>query len=361
MFSIGAQHRASAASTTKHLEPLFLVRAGNTGDVYAYFQSTTVPGRNVIELSKDGDRSFRPMGSLPLNTGTAPDITAVQQLVFANAMDGMAIGSSVKTSQGFTTPIYATRDGGRTWTTTEISPTTQIRDLASTPGYWYAVTSRCLPANVECSHYRLQRTPVSNTHWTSLPLPSPLAKYGSVMNLTAYGDDVWLSTMDQISAPYPSYVAISHNYGESFSVSIHPQLNAVTACGVEAMSYQVLWAICNQGMMTGQIPYSDDGGLHWLVAPQGDVLSSFQFGSFDPLDAQLAFAVEGNAPVRLYRIVNGTSPPEIVGMLPNHIFPNNLCFVNERVGFLLTDGEGSTPSMSILYTSDGGAHWSKSS
>jgi hypothetical protein len=366
LFSLSGDPAANAAGSMAKMVPEILVRAGTTGDVYALLESATIPGRNVVELSKEGDKSFRPMGALPLTKGLAIDGPTVQQFLFANAEDGVAVAPPVTTSGGMVSPLFVTRDGGRTWTTQEISPTTQIRAMASTPEYWYAIASKCATANVRCSQYRLERAPVATMRWTALAIPPPLARYGSVMNITSYGSDVWLSTMDQDTAPFPSYIAISHNFGESFSVSVHPLLNAVTACGIEAMSDEVLWAICDEGMMEGQIPYSDDGGSQWFVKDstrndQNYILSIFGFGAFDPVNDAIAFAVDGNHPDRLYRITSGFAPPEIVGSIPNgnRQSTSALCFVNERVGFLLIGGEGNVPTMSILYTSDGGAHWSK--
>jgi hypothetical protein len=364
MVSFGTQPVAFASSTSGRMVPELLVRAGTTGDVYAMLESETVPGQNLIEVSTEGDKKFQPIGSLPLTRGIAPDGPSVQQLLFANEVDGAAVLSGVKTAEGTASRLYVTHDGGRSWIDDEISPTTQIRELASTPNYWYAITSQCPSSNAQCSHYRLERAPVTTMRWTNLPLPHPLAEYGSVMNLTAFGSDVWLSTMDQDTAPYPSYIAVSHNLGQNFSVSVHPVLNAVTACGVEAMSYDVVWAICNQGMMAGQIPYSDDGGYQWSIRESslkqpGYILSSFAYGSFDPVTSSIAFAVDGNYPDRLYRIANGFTPPEVVGTIPNGRASTTLCFVNEHVGFVLIQGDGGPPSETLLYTNDGGVRWSK--
>ena len=57
----------------------------------------------------------------------------MQQFLFANENDGVAVAPAVETSLGMVSPLFVSHDGGRTWTTDEISPTTQIREMASTP------------------------------------------------------------------------------------------------------------------------------------------------------------------------------------------------------------------------------------
>ena len=182
-----------------------------------------------LNSQKSGSQSLQPMGSLPVKTGIALEGPVVQQFQFANAVDGIAVASAVKTRKGTASPLFVTQDGGRTWSTSEISPITQIRALTSTPYYWYAITSQCPSSHSECFQYQLERAPVSTMHWTLLSIPPALARYGSVMNLTAFGSDVWLSTMNQVSKPYPSYIAIYRNFGRSFSISVQPLLNSVTA------------------------------------------------------------------------------------------------------------------------------------
>jgi len=240
-----------------------------------------------------------------------------------------------------------------------ISPTTKINSMAASANYLYAITEQCVGNNVNCSNWRLERTLVSTTKWVSLPLPTPLSKYASVMSLTAFGSDVWLSTMDQVSKPWNSYIATSHNLGASFKVAVQPLLISVTACGITATSQKVLWAICDEGNMQGQIPYSSDGGSHWTVYGTNQVLSHFGFGAFDPINSRLAVAVNGNYPRTLFGIANSSAPPTVMGKTPRGSFATSLCFVNPTQGVLLSDGNGMAPVSTLWYTNDGGAHWNK--
>ena len=108
-------------------------------DVYALFESAAIPGRNVVEFSKSGSQSLQPMGSLPVKTGIALEGPVVQQFQFANAVDGIAVASAVKTAteRNCVTTICHTRRREDLGQQVEISPITQIRALTSTPYYWY--------------------------------------------------------------------------------------------------------------------------------------------------------------------------------------------------------------------------------
>jgi hypothetical protein len=188
-------------------------------------------------------------------------------------------------------------------------------------------------------------------------MPHLIAKYDIGLGITAFGSRVWLNTMDQVSKPYPSYLAISDNLGKSFDVSVQSVLISLSACGLEAMSPEILWATCGDGMMAGQIPYSDDGGVHWILRETNSILSGFQWGSFDPVSPTVGYAVDGNYPDRLYSVTNGLVPPRIVGSILKKRFPNTLCFVNARDGVVLVEGIGVQPSASVWYTGDRGVQW----
>jgi len=359
LFGIVTDHSASATNTATQTSPQMVVRAGLTDDVFVLLEGKDFPHSNVIERSSNGGSSFVKMGSLPIKSAPTAGYLPINQLLFANANDGFALGYSVGTTKGTVSPLYVTVDGGTVWRTVEISSTTSIREIAVTANYLYAITSQCLGRNAKCSGARLERTAASSMSWVSLPIPAPLPKYASVMNVTAFGNDVWLSTMDQISNPYPSYVATSYNLGASFSIAVHSLLNSVTACGLAAMSTEVLWAICDQGNMAGQIPYSSDGGAHWAIKDSNEVLSSFAFGAIDPITSGVAFVVNERFPQHLYRVTSGTATPTVSGTLPKGRLVVGLCFVNQRQGLLLTNGNGSAPYSTLWYTNDGGTHWTK--
>jgi hypothetical protein len=336
--------------------PQFVVRAGTSNDVYALLRSSAYPHSNAIERSTNGGASFQRMGSLPISHFDLRYEPVISQLLFPTANIGVAVAYSVKSPKGTATPLYLTRDGGRTWSIHEISPTTEIQQITTTSQNLYAIAATC-PKSGRCSAWRLERATFTAMNWVSLPLPKTIAKYDIGLGFTAFGDDVWLNTMDQVSKPYSSYLAISHNFGATFSVSVQPDLQSVNSCELQAVSRETLWAMCDDGNMQGQIPYSDDGGTHWIVKDSTSILSSFAFGSFDPVNSALAFAVDGNYPDRLYAVKNGTAPPRIVASVLQQRFPITVCFVNARDGVVLAQGVSGGPDATIWSTQDRGAHW----
>jgi hypothetical protein len=341
------------------MTPQLVTRAGATDVVYVLLDSAASPKLSAIERSTNGGKSFVKMGTIPITSSPTPGTLLADQLIFPNVQDGYAVGPMITTAKGRSSTLYATFDAGRRWRVEQISPNTEIRQIAVSANYLYALTQRCPDSTAPCTDLRLDRTPVSSRHWVTLPIPVPLSKYGSVMNLTAFGNNVWLSTQDQVSSPWNSYVATSRNSGGSFGVTIQPLLNSVTACGLDAMSQEILWAVCDEGMQAGQIPYSRNGGVHWTVDTSRSQLSSFAFGAFDPVTRDLAFFVNGRSPSTLFTVSSGTAEPAIVGRVPRAGSLTNLCFVNRDNGIGLFSGTGSEPSSALWSTSDGGVHWSK--
>lgn len=343
---------AHGATLTNELHPQIVTSVPATPDVYAFVVSSSFKHSNVVEQSTNGGASFRPMGSIPLAPTPSPEINPINQLVFPSAKTGFA-------TVVYESFFYLTRDSGRVWNKERIPGITEIRQIATTKTYIYAVAAYCPKTTVNCSDWRLERSPVSTLRWTSLKIPSPLSRYGSVMSVTAFGSAVWLSTMDQVSKPYDSYVAESRDLGESFHVSIQPLLNSVTACGIEAMSYDVVWAICDDGNMAGQIIYSDDGGDHWVLNDSNRVLSQFQFGSFDPVNERLAIAANGTYAGKLDAVTDASATPKVVGAIPNHRVVVSLNYLNGLDGVMLTQGIGPLPTSIVWYTDDGGIRWKK--
>ncbi|MGD0690780.1 MAG: hypothetical protein ABSA22_00390 [Acidimicrobiales bacterium] len=352
MFGPATTSAAAAANPI----PQFVVRAGTSNDVYALLKDSAFPHANAIERSTNGGESFQRMGSLPISRFDLRYEPVISQLLFPTANVGVAVAYSVKSRLGTATPLYLTRDGGKTWSIHEISPTTEIQQITTTSRYLYAIAANC-PKSDRCSSWRLERSTLSALDWVSLPLPPKIAKYDIGLGFTAFGNDVWLNTVDQVSKPYPSYLAISRNLGATYSVSVQPDLQSVSACDLQAVSFEVLWATCGDGNMQGQIPYSDDGGAHWIVKDSTSILSSFAFGSFDPVSSAAAFAVDGNYPDRLYEATNGSTAPRVVASVLPKRFPLTVCFVNARDGVVLVQGIGGGPNATVWSTQDRGAHW----
>jgi hypothetical protein len=352
LLSAGSIDAAHGATLTNELHPQIVTSVPATQDVFAFIVSSSFKHSNAVERSTNGGANFTPMGSIPLAPAPSPEINPINQLVFASAQVGFATGV-------YESRFYLTRDGGRIWIKESIPGITDIRQIATTKTYLYAIAAYCPKTTVNCTDWRLERSPVSALRWTSLKILSPMSRYGSVMNVTAFGSSVWLSTMDQVSKPYDSYVAESRNLGESFHVTIQPLLNSVTACGIEAMSYGVIWAICDEGNMAGQIIYSDDGGAHWVLDDSNSVLSQFQFGSFDPVNARLAIAANGMDAGKLDAVTDASSTPRVVGSIPNHRFVVDLDYLNGREGVMLTRGIGPLPTSIVWYTDDRGIRWKK--
>jgi photosystem II stability/assembly factor-like uncharacterized protein len=357
LLAFAGPSRQSAAASPRP-EPQFLVRAGTTRDLYALLESSAFTHANVIERSTDGGATFQRMGSLPITNAAARFEPVISQLVFPTANVGIAVGYTVKTQRGSVTPLYVTRDGGQTWSKEEISPSTEIQKIATTSKYLYAIAANC-PNTSQCAAWRLDRATLSALHWSSFPLPEIIAKYQHGLGFTAFGNDVWLNTMDQVSKPFPSYLATSQNLGTTFTISVQPDLQSVNSCELQAVSREMLWATCDDGNMMGQIPYSDDGGAHWILRDYStSILSSFAFGSFDPVSSSLAFAVDGNFPNRLYSVTGGSTAPRVVSSVLKKRFPLTVCFVNARDGVVLAQGGGGS-NATVWFTRDRGAHWQR--
>jgi hypothetical protein len=352
LLSAGTIDAAHGATATSELHPQILTSVPAAQDVFAFVVSSSIKNSNVVERSTNGGASFTPMGSIPLTPKPTAESNPINQFVFPSATTGFATGV-------YQSHFYVTRDAGRVWTTESIPGINTIREIATTKTYIYAVAAYCPKPTVKCTAWRLERSPISTLRWTGLRIPSPLSRYASVMNVTAFGSAVWLSTMDQIAEPYDPYVAESRDLGASFHVTVQPLLDSVTACGIEATSLDVLWAMCDDGNMHGQIIYSDDGGEHWVVNESNTLLSQFQFGSFDPVNARLAIATNGWDAGKLDAVTNASATPKVVGAIPNDRFVVDLNYLNGRDGVMLTRGIGPLPTSIVLYTDDGGIRWKR--
>jgi photosystem II stability/assembly factor-like uncharacterized protein len=347
----GSMGATGGATPTSELHPQIVTSAPGTRDVFAFVVSSSYKHSNVVERSTDGGASFRPMGSIPLTTAPQPQIDPINQLVFTSATTGFAVST-------YQSPFFLTRDGGRVWTKESIPGMTDVQQIATTKAYVYAVAGYCPNTAVRCTAWRLERSPLSSLRWTSERLPSPLSRFGSGLTVTAFGSAVWLTTMSQVK-PYGSYVGESRDLGRSFHVTDQSLLNTANSCSIQAMSYDVLWAMCDDGNMHGQIIYSDDGGNRWVVDESNSELSQYEFGTFDPVNARLAIADNNLHAGSLLAVTNASATPSIIGAIPNDRSAGELDYLDRRDGVMLTQGIGPQPTSIVWYTDDGGIRWRK--
>jgi hypothetical protein len=141
-------------------------------------------------------------------------------------------------------------------------------------------------------------------------------------------------------------------------VSSVPTLQSVNGCEIEAVSTEDLWAQCDEGMMAGTVPYSDDGGVHWILDERGH-LGQFNFGVFDPVSSALAFFVDPLNKGVMYRVTNGAAVIKAVGRSPDPPTPGllTLAFTNDDQGLALSYPSGDTFKQFLYRTENGGRDW----
>ncbi|MGC2173878.1 MAG: hypothetical protein WA614_00290 [Acidimicrobiales bacterium] len=352
---------AAGAVAPSGMSPSIVVRAGSSNVLYVLWESTTCMRQRCLRLerSNNAGQSFFDV--------TVPSVTPVRyekqspisQLYFANPSDGYALEYGSTGAKWTTTALFATFDGGRVWRRDRFAPNAQILSMASSESYFYATVDQCPSTTSKCSESRLIRSPVSVSKWTRLALPKRLAKYWlGNLSIAASGRNVWLTTQDQTSSPYSPFLATSHNDGRTFNVAVQADLTSVNSCSLMASSPDVLWATCDQGMMQGDVPYSDNGGASWQESGQG-LLGRFGFGVFDAVSAHLAYFINVFRQPTLFRVDSETSPARTQVRMPNRGDWISLDFTNAQQGVALSQGNGGGLHNRLWSTDDGGAAWSQ--
>lgn len=200
-------------------------------------------GNGVIEHTTDGGANFTPIDASALRglgqAGTLPTLR------FADQRDGWAFVS------GAGGAIYATHDGGATWTQLHLGA---VLAFATGGGYAYAVTADCTVSG--CSGYAFRRTPVMQDAWTKTALP--FTSDGSVLDLAAHGRELWLLGTRAPAAPGHDVLARSADAGAIFTVVPGPCTPGLGG-DLEPVSASVLWAVCPTGMLAGGLRSTDGG------------------------------------------------------------------------------------------------------
>lgn len=342
----------SGATTPKLVDPLMLVRAGQSNVDYVIWSATCGSTKcyRLQRLSDGGQTSV--FVTAPPITSTSVSANNLSQLVFANPLDGYAVESAKLGSE-----VFATFNGGATWQEEQIRPHQVVVWMTATTSNFYAVTNECASPGKSCNNPQLNRSPAASSDWSALSLPIDSDHNTQPPDVAAYGSNVWLTGQQQ-AKPYKSLLAFSHLSGQQFVVTSVPTLQSVNGCEIEAVSTKDLWAQCDEGMMAGIVPYSDDGGAKWILNERGP-LGQFHFGVFDPVSSALAFFVDPLDKGALYRVTNGATSISAVGRSPDPPTPGLLAlvFTNANQGLALSYPEGNFFRQYLYRTENGGRDW----
>ena len=299
---------------------------------------------SVILHTADGGTTWQPQGdpSLLANS-TGADISAVDDLTAWAALTGETSGV-----------ILHTTDGGTTWVSQTIPP--------GVTGGMKAVKglSRQVAWAASLNGAILHTTDGGAT-WTLVPHPT--APIIQVNRIDALGEtDVWIAD----SAPGGS-IAHTQDNGLTWRQEILPPIEGASIpdnpLTVQAFSNTTVWASGTQGAIFYR---TVDGGSQWQTADA--------VGGFDHLDdicaasADDVWGVQNGGVVsgsiwRVHMTANGSpqvqnvTPPELLGYTPSGI----TCLDTEEAWVVGNKGvvpDPTKPSSIILYTSDGGQHWS---
>ena len=230
-------------------------------------------------------------------------------------------------------------------------------DVATNGKYFYALTVTCTTTAVRpCSHFALDRSSVTSTSWMKLKVPAIFSSLkNNNVSIAAAGSRVWMTTQNQISKPWPTYLATSTNDGTTFSVTVQPDLASVAECELISASSRVLWADCDGGNMDFAIAYSPDGGDRWQMPRGPSLLTQQGVEAFDPISNHTAYFVNGSRPGTLFRVSNETSVPRRVASIPKGRLWSSIVFTNANDGVMLT--LQNEPSVNLYGTDNGGVSW----
>jgi photosystem II stability/assembly factor-like uncharacterized protein len=269
----------------------------------------------ALVQSSDGGATFTALVAPPGGSLARGSVTSVR---FGSAQDGWAFGDA----------LYATHDGGLSWTAVKTGG--KVNRLESAAGRVWALVTE--PGDVST---HLWSSPTSRDDWQRVPS----------VNVTAPADlTVQQKHVVVISAgDSPAYV------GEdgAFQVVDNPCVGSVEA---RLSATSSIWALCETGT-AGRLFFSPDGQKWQQVVPQGQAGSLSNqtvVGARTDADALL-----GADPQRsLSRLlINGevrkVSRPPTAGALPAYVG-----FTSADVGYTITNGQ-------LWRTQDGGDTWKR--
>lgn len=308
-----------------------------------------------IVRTTDGGRHFvgipAPAARLTAANSGAPGIST---LAFADQLDGYAYGTDFPRGG----PLWTTHDGGAHWRL-------NLADLlafATAGDSAYAVTGTC--ANGKCVGVQLQRSGVSDAHWTATKLPVAVAS--SPIGITAHGTSVWMSVTPVSASGQHQTLIYSVDRGAHLTTTSSPCVPGLGG-SLAAVSLTSLWAVCPTGMQAG-VARSTDGGTQWsnaeAAAGQSGTrrVAAANSAQIAPVNTTTAVLATGNGSELLLttdggRIYNPVFSP---GRGARHW--GFIGFTDPSTGSgLLSDGSRSgpdgLPNTGLWRTADGGVHW----
>lgn len=350
---------SSSASVLSVISPVIVARVGSSDVLYVLWESPSCHLQQCLRLERsvNGGQTFSQVAAPPITPVFGENTSPISNLYFASPLDGYAEEFASTGSRWSTTTLFVTSNGGQSWRRQEIAPHSVISGMASSSRFFYAMTEQC-PTHGRCRHQMLNRSKVGTVKWMQLALPKQILQYWGSVGISAYGRKVWLTAQDQVSKPFPPFLATSLNSGESFTVAVQPKLSSVNSCGLLPISSEVLWATCDQGNMHGDVVYSTDGGARWQLN-QKSPLGQFYFGVFEPVSKSSAYFINGIYPQTLFRVRSEAAPPVAVATMPNTLIWMSLDFASERQGVALSERSGGGLPYVLWRTGDGGRHWSR--
>jgi hypothetical protein len=348
-----ATPRATArASELVAFTPLMLTRANSSAVVYVV-GSLKCPSVFCLRLLRTSDNgSYFETVSLPPilpNPGSATG--TLDRLVFANALDGYALVGGSYSGEGINPPtvLYATFDGAQKWHRVNIAPSVSIFAFEAAAREIYAVTAHCNGTTLPCKDYRLDRSTLAATKWSTRTIPgytdAEIGLFG------AYGSNVWLD-VTQLGE-----IDTSHDHGRTFATSVHRQMGSPGTCDLTATSNTTLWAQCPTGMLADFF-ISRDGGTRWSSLPVGQY-SNTGGGNFDPISNTLAYFDfgPGRKTTRIYRISNAGRV--LTAGIVRCAQDLSYVFTDEAHGLAICPKDAGSSFARMLDTSNGGATWNQ--
>jgi hypothetical protein len=287
---------------------------------------------------------------------------SVESLVFANSSDGYAVeGPAPSAGPLIGAPVFVTVDGGESWSPIGFGADVSVFKMVTSGNVFYAVLVHCTRSSAvtvpTCEDYRLGRSVVGTTSWSSVPIPGTSSLDDTAVGLGAAGASVWLTYMQGTDDAVPQLLESSGGVPPFTTVS-EPPLAGVTACAITVSPGNVIWADCPTGMMQTYLRSPDAGGHFSALWSASGTIGA----SYEALSGDVAYRYLGTQSQLLQRTTDGGRQFATVARL---VFSEGtgtqFVFTDANDGFALGDlGENqrSQPAVpTLLQTLDGGTSW----